>query len=63
MPLGLDLNFLEVLEHGVLARLPIDQAVGGDAVDGEGFSEPLAPFTWKPPSISPWLTDGAVDGD
>ena len=24
------------------------------------FSAPLAPFTWKPPSISPELTDGAV---
>ena len=24
------------------------------------FSAPLAPFTWKPPSMSPGLTDGAV---
>jgi hypothetical protein len=24
------------------------------------FSAPLAPFTWKPPSTSPALTDGAV---
>ncbi len=24
------------------------------------FSAPLAPFTWKPPSISPEFTDGAV---
>ena len=24
------------------------------------FSAPLAPFTWKPPSTSPWLTDGAL---
>ena len=23
------------------------------------FSAPLAPFTWMPPSISPWLTNGA----
>ena len=32
----LDLHFLQVLEHGVLARLAVDQAVGDDAVDGEG---------------------------
>ena len=24
------------------------------------FSAPLAPLTWMPPSISPWLTDGAL---
>ena len=24
------------------------------------FSAPLAPFTWMPPSTSPWLTDGAL---
>ena len=33
---GLHLHFLQVLEHGVLARLAVDQAVGHDAVDGEG---------------------------
>ena len=27
------------------------------------FSAPLAPLTWKPPSISPWFTDGAVERD
>ena len=26
----------------------------------KAFSAPLAPLTWKPPSISPALTDGAV---
>ena len=26
----------------------------------KAFSAPLAPFTWKPPSISPEFTDGAV---
>jgi hypothetical protein len=26
----------------------------------KAFSEPLAPFTCMPPSISPWFTDGAV---
>ena len=25
------------------------------------FSAPLAPFTWKPPSISPWFTPGDVN--
>src|SRR4029453_3424070 len=32
---GLDLHFLQVLEHGVLTRAPIDQTIGGHAVDGE----------------------------
>ena len=32
---GLDLHFLQVLEHGVLARVAVEQAVGRDAVDGE----------------------------
>ena len=32
---GLDLHFLQVLEHGVLARLAVDQRVGRNAVDGE----------------------------
>jgi hypothetical protein len=42
---GLDLHFLQVLEHGVLARLAVDQRVGDDAVDGERVSAPLAPLT------------------
>ncbi len=33
---GLHLHFLQVLEHGVLTRRAVDQAVGDDAVDGEG---------------------------
>ena len=32
---GLDLHFLQVFEHRVLARLAVDQRVGDDAVHGE----------------------------
>ena len=32
---GLDLHFLQILEHGVLPRLAVEQAVGGHAVDRE----------------------------
>ena len=57
----LDLHFLQVLEHRVLARLAVDQAVGDDAVDGErvlGAARAVdleAAFDRRPE-----FTDGAV---
>ncbi len=59
-PGGLDLDFLQVFEHGVLTRLAVDEAGRDDPSTVKAFSAPLAPFTWKPPSISPEFTEGAV---
>ncbi len=49
----LDLHFLDVLEHGVLPRRPLIRLVVSTPSTVNAFSAPLAPFTWKPPSISP----------
>ena len=44
---GLDLDFLQVLEHGVLPRAAIEQAVGLTPSTVNVFSAPLAPLTWN----------------
>ena len=58
---GLDLHFLQVFEDGVLARLRRRASCSSTTPSTVNwFSEPLAPLTWNPPSMSPEITDGAV---
>ena len=45
----LDLHFLQVLEHRVLARLAVDQAIGHDAIDGEGVLRAAGAIDLKAP--------------
>jgi hypothetical protein len=41
------------------ARLPVDERVRDDAVHGERVLRAAGAVHLKPPSTSPWLTDGA----
>lgn len=47
-PARLDLDFLQVFEHGVLARLAVDQRVGRDPVDGERVLRAARPIDLEP---------------
>jgi hypothetical protein len=57
---GPHLHFLQVFEHGFLPLRAVDDADDRHAVDGEVVLAREAPFTWKPPSSSPVLTDGSA---